>query len=82
MKNSTVIAIPSSYYVVITTIMYALPCPIFFEMDNAYGEGVNFVVYDDDYDYDKTMMYSQQQLETECKSPCLSSAEMCIAMCA
>ena len=82
MKNSTVIAIPSSYYVVITTIMYALPCPIFFEMDKALGEGVNFVVYDDDYDYDKTMMYSQQQLETECKSPCPSSAEMCIAMCA
>ena len=82
MKNSTVIAIPSSYYVVITTIMYALPCPIFFEMDNAYGEGVNFVVYDNDYDYDKTMMYSQQQLETKCKSPCPSAAEMCIAMCA
>ena len=82
MKNSTVIASPSSYYVVITTIMYSLVCPIFFEMDKALGEGVNFVVYDDDYDYDKTMMYSQQQLETECKSPCPSSAEMCIAMCA
>ena len=76
MKNS-VIASPSSYYVVITTIVYALLCPIFFEMDNAYGEGVTFLVDDD-----KTMMYSQQQLETECKSPCLSSAEMCIAMCA
>ena len=80
MKNYRVIVSPSF---VITTIMYALPCPIFFEMDNAYGEqGVNFVVNDDDNDYDKTMMYSQQQLETECKSPCLSSAEMCIAMCA
>ena len=39
-------------------------------------------------DHDKTMMtYSQQQqsieeVETECKSPCPSSAEMCIAICA
>ena len=74
-----VIAIPSF---VITSIVCALLYPIFFEMDNALGEGVNFVVYDNDYDYDKTMMYSQQQLETECKSPCPSSAEMCIAMCA
>jgi hypothetical protein len=82
MKNP-VIANPSSY-IVITTIVYALLAPIFFEMDNAYGEGVNFVVDDDN----KTKLtYSQQQqaiveLETECKSPCPSSAEICIAMCA
>jgi hypothetical protein len=78
MKNP-VIAIPSSHYVVITTIIvYALLVPIFFEMDNAYGEGVNFLVNDN------TMTYSQQQVEvkTECKSPCPSSAEICIAMCA
>jgi hypothetical protein len=78
MKNSTVIAIPSSY-VVITTIVYALLVPIFFEMDNALGEGENFVV--DDTDIDK-ITYSQQIIETQCKSPCASSAEMCIAMCA
>ena len=78
MKNSIVIAIPSSY-VVITTIVYALLVPIFFEMDNALGEGENFVV--DDTDIDK-MTYSQQIIETQCKSPCASSAEMCIAMCA
>jgi hypothetical protein len=77
MKNSAVIAIPSSY-VVITTILYALLVPIFFEMDNALGEGENFVV--DDTDIDK-MTYSQQIIETQCKSPCASSAEMCIAMC-
>jgi len=76
MKNP-VIAI-SSFFVV-TTIVYTLLSPIFFEMDNVYGKGVNFVV--NNYD-DKTMMYSQQQLEAECKSPCPSSAEMCIAMCA
>ena len=52
--------------------MYAILCPIFFEMDNALGEGDNFVLYKD-----KTITYSQQQvLETECKSPCPSCSEM------
>ena len=52
--------------------------PVFFEMDNAFGEEKNFV----DDDNDKTT-YSQQLVETkECKSPCPSSAEMCIAICA
>ena len=74
MKNS-VIAIQSF---VITTIIYALLVPVFFEMDNAFGEEKNFV----DDDNGKTT-YSQQVVETkECKSPCSSSAEMCIAMCA
>ena len=78
MKNSVIVS-PSSHYVVITTIIvYALLAPIFFEMDNAYGEK-NFV---DDNDK-TTMTYSQQLVETkECKSPCPSSSEMCIAMCA
>lgn len=82
MKNS-VIAIPSQY-VVITTIVYALLCPIFFESDNVLGQGETFVVNND-----KTMMYSQQAIEeeevvveTECKSPCPSSAEMCVEICA
>ncbi|HJU59806.1 MAG TPA: hypothetical protein VJ583_08655 [Nitrososphaeraceae archaeon] len=56
-------------------------CPIFFELDSALGEGEEFLV-----DNDKTMIYSQQQaieeLETECKSPCPKSEEMCIQMCA
>ena len=73
-----VIAIPSF---VITTIAYALLYPIFFELDSALGEGVNFVVDDD-----KTMTYSQQsqvvEIEKECKSPCPKSEEMCIQMCA
>jgi hypothetical protein len=81
MKNSGIVS-PSSHYIVITTIIvYALLAPIFFEMDNAYGAGANFVVDDD-----KTMTYSQQQqqqeVETDCKSPCSSSSKMCIAMCA
>ena len=78
MKNS-VIAI-SSQYVVITAIVYALLCPIFFESDIALGEEEDFVVNND-----KTMRYSQQaieeEVETECKSPCPSSAEMCIEIC-
>jgi len=83
MKNSVIVS-PSCHFVVITTIIvYALLAPLFFEMDNAYGAGTNFVV-----DNDKTTMtYSQQQqqieeVDTNCKSPCSSSAEMCIAMCA
>jgi hypothetical protein len=82
MKNS-VIAIPSQY-IVITTIVYTLLCPIFIESNNALGEEENFVVNNND----KTTMtsYSQQAIEeegdTECKSPCPSSAEMCIEMCA
>jgi hypothetical protein len=72
--NNFVIAIQSF---VITTIVYALLVPVVFEMDNAFEEK-NFV----DDNNDKTT-YSQQVVETkECKSPCPSSAEMCIAMCA
>ena len=74
MKNS-VIAIQSF---VITTIVYALLVPVFFEMDNTLGEK-KFV----DDSNDETI-YSQQLevMETECKSPCSSSAEMCIEICA
>ena len=71
MENSTVIAIQSC---LITTIVYALLVPIFFEMDNAHGEGENFV--------DDKKIYAQQSVETECKSPCPSTAEMCIQICA
>ena len=45
-------------------------------MDNVFGEE-NLV---DDVN-DKTT-YSQQVVESECKSPCSSSAEMCIEICA
>jgi hypothetical protein len=56
---------------VITTIIYALLAPVFFEMDNVFGEEKNF-----DDNNGKTT-YSQQVVETkECKSPCQSSAEM------
>ncbi len=73
--NNSVIAIQSS---VITTIVYAFLVPVVFEMDNAFGDEKNFV----DDNNDKTT-YSQQVVETkECKSPCPSNAEMCIAMCA
>ena len=74
MKNS-VIAIPSF---VITTMVYALLVAIFFQIENAFGEKEYFV----DDNNGKTTMYSQQVIDTKCKSPCPSSAEMCIAMCA
>lgn len=76
MKNS-VIAIQSF---VITTIVYALLVPVFFEMDNAFGEREYFV--DEDDNNKDQMMSTTQELDTKCKSPCPSSAEMCIAMCA
>jgi hypothetical protein len=74
MKNS-VIAIQ---FFVITTIVYAFLVPIFFEIDNAFGEREYIV----DEDANNKVMYSQQVIDTKCKSPCPSSAEMCIAMCA
>ena len=47
--------------------------------NNAFGEEKNYFVDDNN---DKTT-YSQQVVETkECKSPCSSTAEMCIALCA
>jgi uncharacterized protein YxeA len=81
MKNA-VIAIQS--FVITTIIVYALLAPIFFEMDNAFGGETYFVVDDKNNESDKTMTSdTQQKVETkECKSPCPSSAEMCITMCA
>lgn len=73
MKKS-VIAISLS--IVITTLVYALlvVATTFFEMDNnALGEVEKFLV-------DNDKIYSQQLIETECKSSCPSSAEMCIQM--
>ena len=79
MKNSVI----ATQSFVITTIVYALLVPVFFVMDNINGGEENFV---DDYNKDKTTMYGQQDevvvTETSCKSPCPSTAEMCIAMCA
>ena len=57
MKNS-VIAIQS--FVITTIIVYALLVPVFFEMDNVFGEEENFV----DDNNDKTTTYSQQVVET------------------
>jgi hypothetical protein len=75
MKN-LVIAIQSS---LITTIVYALLVPIFFEMENnVFGEKVYIV----DEDANNKIMYSQKVIETKCKSPCPSNAKMCITMCA
>ena len=62
----------------ITTIVYTLLVPEFFKMDSTFGDIEYFV--DDDAN-NKTMLYSQQiVMDTKCKSPCPSTAEMCIAM--
>ena len=78
MKKRTKVSIIPSSYIMITTLVYVLLSTLFLELDNASGERENFV---DNKDNDK-MRYSQQTIETECKSPCPPSAEMCIAMCA
>ena len=52
--------------------------------NNAFGGEIYFVVDDKNNESDKTMTSNiQQVVETkECKSPCPSSTEMCIEMCA
>jgi hypothetical protein len=81
MKKSVIAIQPC---VITTILVYALLAPIFFEMDNAFGGETYFVVDDNNNESDKTMTSNtQQKVETkECKSPCPSSAEMCIEMCA
>ena len=82
MKKS-VIAIQS--FVITTIIVYALLAPVFFQMDNAFGGETYFVVDEKNNESDKKTMTSdtQQKVETkECKSPCPSSSEMCIEICA
>ena len=82
MKKSVITIQPC---VITTILVYALLAPIFFQMDNAFGGETYFVVVDDkNNERDKTMTSNtQQKVETkECKSPCPSSAEMCIEMCA
>jgi len=64
---------------VITTGLYAMLSTLFFEMDNAL-DGENFVVDVDDRGNDNKTV-TQQVVETQCKSPCQSSSEMCIEMC-
>jgi hypothetical protein len=86
MKKSVIAIQPC---VITTILVYALLAPIFFEMDNnAFIEGENdFVVEDNnnsnESDMTMTTSNTQQKVETkECKSPCSSSAEMCIEICA
>ena len=64
-----VIAISS---IVITTLVYALVSSMSFDIDTAYGNT------------EKSLNTHSPQLaeSADCKSPCPSSAEMCIAMCA
>ena len=74
MKNKAINAITSSY-VMIMTLVYTLLAAIF--IDNIRGEE------DSDINHvDKNNKASAQEfIETPCKSPCPSNAEMCIQMC-
>ena len=74
MYENTIIAILSSYIVIMTLVYALVVATTFFEMNNAYDEGRNFVEV-----YDKT--YTQQEIKP-CKSPCLPVAELCMFMCA
>ena len=60
--------------------IYALLVPVFFEMDNAHGEGENVVIDNNDTN-NKTANETQNVVETQCKSPCPPTAEMCVEMC-
>jgi hypothetical protein len=72
--------IPSPSIIVITTVIYAIVGTLFFGMNIALEEGENFVVDVDDRSNDNKTL-TQQVVETQCKSPCPSSSEMCIEMC-
>ena len=63
----------------ITILVYALLGILFLLYDASGIERENSVVNEEDIT--KTI-YSQQTIETHCKSPCPSSVEMCIAICA
>ena len=71
--------IPSPSIIMITTVVYVIVGTLFFEMNNVL-EGENFVVDVDDRSNDNKTV-TQQVVESQCKSPCPSSSEMCIEMC-
>ena len=77
--KKTAFSLISSLYIILATLVYALVCATFLEFDPISGEKETNLF--DDKDDDRTK-YTQQAIETQCKSPCLPSAEMCIAMCA
>ena len=79
MKKIAVSLIPSSY-VLITTLVYSLLGAIFFEFDNVSGEGDNINVNDSDNADNKSSF--PHLIDAPCKSPCPSTEEMCIQMCA
>ena len=79
MKKIIVSSIPSSY-VLITTLVYALLGAIFFEFDNVSGDEDNINVNEGDGSDNKSSF--PQLIDAPCKSPCPSTEEMCIQMCA
>ena len=79
MKKIAISSIPSSY-ILITALVYALLGAIFFEFDNVSGEENNINVNEGDGSDNKSSF--PQLIDAPCKSPCPSTEEMCIQMCA
>ena len=79
MKKTAVSSIPSSY-VLITTLVYALLGAIFLELDNVSGEEEDINVNDVADADNKTS--ALELVDASCKTPCPSTAEMCIQLCA
>ncbi len=79
MKKIAISSIPSSY-ILITALVYALLGAIFFEFDNVSGEEDDINVNDGD-DTDNKSSFPQF-IDAPCKSPCSSTEEMCIQICA
>ncbi|HJU60291.1 MAG TPA: hypothetical protein VJ583_11105 [Nitrososphaeraceae archaeon] len=81
MKKTFGISVIFSIYILINALLYGLVTSIFFEINSALAQLENST---DDHNINKTTNDTQQQqeIETQCKSPCPLNAEMCIEMCA
>lgn len=76
MKKAVVIAIPSSH-IVTTTLIYALLISIFLEVNELSNEEK-----DNNINNAYIKLSAPELVDVSCKSPCPSTAEMCIQMCA
>jgi hypothetical protein len=76
MKKAVVIAIPSSH-IVTTTLIYTLLISIFLEVNELSNEEK-----DNNINNAYIKLSAPELVDASCKSPCPSTAEMCIQMCA
>ena len=81
MRTRPISTIQSSYYIVIMTLVNTLLVIASLELDNANGEEKDIGINDTTGTIDNRT-FVQESGDPHCKSPCPSSAEMCIEMCA